>query len=224
MDEEEYLPLSWLSQYAYCPRRAALLLNERQWAESADTAKGRDEHRRAHDRRVERRGEQLTLYEYDVYSERLRVLGKCDRLEAQRDEQGCRIPAADFPVRLYPVEYKHGAVRDEAEYHIQLCAQAMCLEEMYGTCISSGAIFFITAHRRAEVAFTPALRAKTEATASALRALRRSLSVPAAEYGRKCQRCSLKELCMPKTALSAKAYCQALAREAQEVDATCENC
>ena len=210
MDEEEYLPLSWLSQYAYCPRRAALLLNERQWAESADTAKGRDEHRRVHDRRVERRGEQLTLYEYDVYSERLRVLG--------------RIPAADCPVRLYPVEYKHGAVRDEAEYHIQLCAQAMCLEEMYGTRIPSGAIFFITAHRRAEVAFTPALRAETEATASALWALRRSLSVPAAEYGRKCQRCSLKELCMPKTALSAKAYCQALAREAQEVDATCENC
>ena len=108
--------------------------------------------------------------------------------------------------------------------NILICAQAMCLEEMYGTRIPSGAIFFITAHRRAEVAFTPALRAKTEATASALRALRRSLSVPAAEYGRKCQRCSLKELCMPKTALSAKAYCQALAREAQEVDATCENC
>ena len=106
MDEEEYLPLSWLSQYAYCPRRAALLLNERQWAENVDTAKGRDEHRRAHDRRVERRGDQLKFYEYDVNSERLRIWGKCDRIEARRDERGRRIPAADFPVRLYPVEYK----------------------------------------------------------------------------------------------------------------------
>ena len=219
MDEEEYLPLSWLSQATYCLRRAALLLNERLWMENADTAKGRDEHRRAHERRIERRGDQLKLFEYDVYSEQLRIWGKCDCVEAQRCEPGCRIPAADFPVCLYPVEYKHGSVREEPEYNIQLCAQAMCLEEMYHTHIPSGAIFFITAHRRLEVAFTSELRAKTKRAANALWEIRRTLKVPAAEYGRKCQRCSLKDLCMPKTASSAKAYCQTLAREAQEVEA-----
>ncbi|HIV26686.1 MAG TPA: CRISPR-associated protein Cas4 [Candidatus Ornithocaccomicrobium faecavium] len=219
MDEEEYLPLSWLSQATYCLRRAALLLNERLWMENADTAKGRDEHRRAHERRIERRGDQLKLFEYDVYSEQLRIWGKCDCVEAQRCEPGCRIPAADFPVCLYPVEYKHGSVREEPEYNIQLCAQAMCLEEMYHTHIPSGAIFFITAHRRLEVAFTPELRAETKTAANALWEIRRTLKVPAAEYGRKCQRCSLKDLCMPKTASSAKAYCQTLAREAQEVEA-----
>ncbi len=219
MDEEEYLPLSWLSQATYCLRRAALLLNERLWMENADTAKGRDEHRRAHERRIERRGAQLKLFEYDVYSEQLRIWGKCDCVEAQRCEPGCRIPAADFPVCLYPVEYKHGSVREEPEYNIQLCAQAMCLEEMYHTHIPSGAIFFITAHRRLEVAFTSELRAKTKTAANALWKIRRTLKVPAAEYGRKCQRCSLKDLCMPKTASSAKAYCQTLAREAQEVEA-----
>ena len=220
MDEEEYLPLSWLSQATYCLRRAALLLNERLWMENADTAKGRDEHRRAHERRIERRGDQLKLFEYDVYSEQLRIWGKCDCVEAQRCEPGCRIPAADFPVCLYPVEYKHGSVREEPEYNIQLCAQAMCLEEMYHTHIPSGAIFFITAHRRLEVAFTSELRAKTKTAANALWEIRRrTLKVPAAEYGRKCQRCSLKDLCMPKTASSAKAYCQTLAREAQEVEA-----
>ena len=217
MDEEEYLPLSWLSQATYCLRRAALLLNERLWMENADTAKGRDEHRRAHERRIERRGDQLKLFEYDVYSEQLRIWGKCDCVEAQRCEPGCRIPAADFPVCLYPVEYKHGSVREEPEYNIQLCAQAMCLEEMYHTHIPSGAIFFITAHRRLEVAFTSELRAKTKTAANALWKIRRTLKVPAAEYGRKCQRCSLKDLCMPKTASSAKAYCQTLAHEAQEV-------
>lgn len=219
MDEEEYLPLSWLSQATYCLRRAALLLNERLWMENADTAKGRDEHRRAHERRIERRGDQLKLFEYDVYSEQLRIWGKCDCVEAQRCEPGCRIPAADFPVCLYPVEYKHGSVREEPEYNIQLCAQAMCLEEMYHTHIPSGAIFFITAHRRLEVAFTSELRAKTKTAANALWEIRRTLKVPAAEYGRKCQRCSLKDQCMPKTASSAKAYCQTLAREAQEVEA-----
>ena len=219
MDEEEYLPLSWLSQATYCLRRAALLLNERLWMENADTAKGRDEHRRAHERRIERRGDQLKLFEYDVYSEQLRIWGKCDCVEAQRCEPGCRIPAADFPVCLYPVEYKHGSVREEPEYNIQLCAQAMCLEEMSHTHIPSGAIFFITAHRRLEVAFTSELRAKTKTAANALWEIRRTLKVPAAEYGRKCQRCSLKDLCMPKTASSAKAYCQTLAREAQEVEA-----
>ena len=219
MDEEEYLPLSWLSQATYCLRRAGLLLNERLWMENADTAKGRDEHRRAHERRIERRGDQLKLFEYDVYSEQLRIWGKCDCVEAQRCEPGCRIPAADFPVCLYPVEYKHGSVREEPEYNIQLCAQAMCLEEMYHTHIPSGAIFFITAHRRLEVAFTSELRAKTKTAANALWEIRRTLKVPAAEYGRKCQRCSLKDLCMPKTASSAKAYCQTLAREAQEVEA-----
>ena len=219
MDEEEYLPLSWLSQATYCLRRAALLLNERLWMENADTAKGRDEHRRAHERRIERRGDQLKLFEYDVYSEQLRIWGKCDCVEAQRCESGCRIPAADFPVCLYPVEYKHGSVREEPEYNIQLCAQAMCLEEMYHTHIPSGAIFFITAHRRLEVAFTSELRAKTKTAANALWEIRRTLKVPAAEYGRKCQRCSLKDLCMHKTASSAKAYCQTLAREAQEVEA-----
>lgn len=219
MDEEEYLPLSWLSQATYCLRRAALLLNERLWMENADTAKGRDEHRRAHERRIERRGDQLKLFEYDVYSEQLRIWGKCDCVEAQRCEPGCRIPAADFPVCLYPVEYKHGSVREEPEYNIQLCAQAMCLEEMYHTHIPSGAIFFITAHRRLEVAFTSELRAKTKTAANALWEIRRTLKVPAAEYGRKCQRCSLKDLCMPKTASSAKAYCQTLSREAQEAEA-----
>ena len=219
MDEEEYLPLSWLSQATYCLRRAALLLNERLWMENADTAKGRDEHRRAHERRIERRGDQLKLFEYDVYSAQLRIWGKCDCVEAQRCEPGCRIPAADFPVCLYPVEYKHGSVREEPEYNIQLCAQAMCLEEMYHTHIPSGAIFFITALRRLEVAFTSELRAKTKTAANALWEIRRTLKVPAAEYGRKCQRCSLKDLCMPKTASSAKAYCQTLAREAQEMEA-----
>ena len=111
MDEQEYLPLSWLSQMAYCPRRAGLLLNERLWAENSDTAKGRAEHTRVHTQRVERRGELANLYEFTVFSDSLRLLGKCDCIEARMDTSGCHIPAVEFPVQLYPVEYKHGTVR-----------------------------------------------------------------------------------------------------------------
>lgn len=147
-DEQEYLPLSWLSQADYCLRRAALLLNERVWVENVETAKGRAEHERVHTQRVERRGDFVKLYENSVFSDKLQISGKCDCIEAIRDKAGCMIPAVDFPVRLLPVEYKHGKLRDESEYKIQLCAQAMCLEEMYHTIIPTGALFFITAHRR----------------------------------------------------------------------------
>ncbi len=215
MDDREYLPLSYLSQIGYCPRRAGLLLNERLWAESADTAKGRAEHARVHTQRIERRGESLKLYEYTVFSDRLSVLGKCDCVEAVRDDAGCRIPAADFPVSLYPVEYKHGSVREEEEYQVQLCAQAMCLEEMFHTAIPQGALFFISAHRRLPVLFDAALRRRTEQLAQELADIRRRLTVPPAQYSAKCRRCSLRELCMPRVRHSAAAYLLRLGEEAR---------
>ena len=138
------IPLSRLSHAGFCLRRAALLTHEQIWEESADTAKGRAEHERVHAQRIERRGETAKLYEFPVFSHTLGVAGKCDCIEAQTDARGCRIPAMDFPVRLYPVEYKHGKIRAEREYEIQLCAQAMCLEEMFQTSIPEGAIYYIT--------------------------------------------------------------------------------
>ena len=218
MGEQEYLPLSWLSQAKYCLRRAALLLNERVWVENVETAKGRAEHERVHTQRVERRGEQIKLYEYTVFSDELGIVGKCDCIEATKNEEGCRIPAASFPVVLYPVEYKHGTVREEESYQIQLCAQAMCLEEMFHTSISSGALFFISAHRRLEVVFTEELRDGVRRTAAALRGVREAFSVPVAEYGTKCKKCSLQEYCMPKVSASAQVYCKRLEQEAKEVE------
>lgn len=216
MDEREYLPLSWLSQADYCLRRAALLLNERIWEESSDTAKGRAEHERVHTQRIEKRGGFVKLYEYTVHSDEMGLLGKCDCIEVSCDENGCTIPAVPFPVKLYPVEYKHGSMRKENEYEIQLCAQAMCLEEMFQTSILEGALFYISSHRRLPVQLTEELRTKTRRTAFALRNIRESLSVPNANYSEKCKRCSLQEYCMPRTKASARAYCNALEAEAKE--------
>lgn len=216
-DDREYLPLSWLSQAAYCLRRAALLMNERVWVENADTAKGRAEHERVHTQRIERRGAQIKLYEYEVFSQTLGLRGKCDCIEATACENGCSIPAVSFPVSLFPVEYKHGSVRDEFEYKLQLCAQAMCLEEAYHADIPAGAIFFISAHKRSLVSFDSALRQQVRSTALQLHAVRDALTVPPAEYSAKCQRCSLREYCMPKAKASARKYCLKLAQEATEV-------
>ena len=214
MDDAEYLPLSWVSQICYCPRRAGLLLNERLWAESRDTAKGRAEHERVHTKRVEKRGDTVKLYEYTVFSDTLRLGGKCDCVEAVRDASGCRIPAADFPVQLYPIEYKHGTLRDEEEYKIQLCAQALCLEEMFSAKIPEGALYFISSHRRLPIPLDDALRSRTRLLAGQLHTLRQTLSTPPAEYSAKCRRCSLLELCAPKVKASAAAYCTRLRREA----------
>lgn len=91
-DEENELLLSQLTHAGYCLRRAALVMNEQLWRESSDTAKGRMEHEKVHTQRVERRGDHIKLYEYDVFSETMGVRGKCDCIEAERDEHGCLIP------------------------------------------------------------------------------------------------------------------------------------
>ena len=221
MNDKEYLPLSWLSQMNYCPRRAALLLNERAWVENVETAKGRAEHERVHTQRIEKRGDFLKLYEYEVVSETLGVSGKCDCIEARQAEDGCIIPAVDFKVSLFPIEYKHGKVReDELEYKIQLCAEAMCLEEMYQTSIPEGEIFFISSHKRLRVLLNEELRERVRETAAELRKIREAFLIPEAEYSSKCKKCSMQEYCMPKVKKSASEYCRKLRAEAEEGDCT----
>jgi CRISPR-associated exonuclease Cas4 len=218
MDEWDPIPLSRLAQAGYCLRRAALLTNEQIWMESADTAKGRKEHEKVHTERVERRGAEVKLYEHAVFSIALGISGKCDCIEATAYEQGCRIPSVDFPVQLYPVEYKHGKLRHEESYELQLCAQAMCLEEMYHTQISEGAVFYISSHRRQAVSLDAALRQKVQATISDIERIRMSHWVPPAEYGPKCSRCSIREFCMPELQTSALDYCRNLEKEAKKVE------
>ena len=216
MDDWEPIPLSQLSHAGYCLRRAALLANERVWSENAYTAAGRSEHERVHTQRVERRGNSAKLYEFPVFSRTLGIAGKCDCIEAEASAQGCLIPALDFPVRLYPVEYKHGMLRSEQEYEIQLCAQAMCLEEMFQTQLPEGAIYYITSHRRYPVPFTEELRSLVKETVEKIESFRRSFAIPPAEYGAKCRACSLREHCLPDVQRSASGYCTQLRKEAME--------
>lgn len=216
MKNEDRLPLSYVGQYYYCPRRAALLMNQQIWEENEYTAEGRLEHERVHTGRVERRGDFLKLYEFSVWSDTLMLSGKCDCIEAKQNPNGAELPAEKGRYALYPIEYKHGKVRHEKEYELQLCAQAICLEEMYHTVIPEGALFYIDAHQRIPIEFTEELRILTRNTTEFLWDCFHENSLPAAVETAKCLKCSLKENCMPGLHSSASAYCRRLRRELQE--------
>ena len=216
-NKEDYILLSQLTHAGYCLRRAALIMNEQLWQESADTVKGRFEHERVHDQRTEKRANKNSFYEMDVFSDNLRIMGKCDLLEVNKDENGMLLTLAPYPVTLYPVEFKHGNVREEEEYKIQLCAQAMCLEEMFQTNIPEGALFFTSSHRRLPVLLDEALRNRTKEIITIVRKMIEGFILPPPEYGPKCRKCSMRDACSPRTKRSAASYCQKLCQEAKEM-------
>lgn len=172
------------------------------------------QHKRVHTGRVEQRGDAISIYEMPVFSRSLGVNGFCDCVEAHPSLSGVPIPYGEGTYTLYPVEYKHGVVRDEEEYHLQLCAQAICLEERFGGQIPAGAIFFIDAHRRDEVLLSHELRERTWEMAREISDMLDSQKPIPAVYGAKCRKCSLREACQPRIKRSARTYSESLWAEA----------
>lgn len=213
-ESRELFPLSWLSQYGYCKRRCSLLALEQIWQENEYTAAGRMQHKRVHTARTQQRGDVIHIFEMPVFSRRLGVSGLCDCVEAHPSPSGASIPYGEGTYTFFPVEYKHGVVRDEEEYHLQLCGQAICLEERFGVQIPAGAIFFIDAHRRDEVLFSQELREQTWQTAKEIADMVESAKLIPAVYGAKCRKCSLREACQPKIKKSARSYSDGLWNEA----------
>lgn len=205
--DDNLIPLSYISQYNYCKRRAGLLLLEQQWSESEDTVKGRYEHENVHEESNLKKGNLVVITNMILNSSSLYLFGKSDVIEALPAEEGQEFPfLPEGKWTIYPIEYKHGRLRDEEEYELQLCAQAMCIEEKYNCNISKGAVFFINSHRRYEVKFDQSKRTKVKESAMALQRMLTSGKIPNAEYSSKCVKCSLKDICMPNISNSAKKY------------------
>lgn len=190
MREADLVPLSALQHYLYCPRQCALIHVEQQWAENRYTAEGRILHDKTHAPGGESRNGIKTVRAMPVRSLRLGVSGIADVVELhERDE--CIQPC--------PVEYKRGRPKAHRADEVQLCAQAMALEEMFGTEVPEGMLFYGKTRRRQAVVFDADLRALTERIAAETRALIQSGITPAPVYQRaKCDRCSLLEICRPK--------------------------
>lgn len=214
MEEDGYIPLSYISQYNYCKRRVGLLMLEQQWSDSSDTVKGTIEHKNVHTASISARNDIITVSDMSVVSRRMNLIGNCDAVEAFVSENGTALSwLGDGKYELYPIEYKHGSLRTEPEYEYQLCAQVMCMEEMFGCRIDTGAVFFISSHRKQEVRFTKDHREAVEKTASKLSEMLENKKIPAAEYSPKCLKCSLKDICMPKASKSVSDYLKSVRQE-----------
>ena len=188
--DSDLLPLSALQHFIYCPRQCALIHLEQQWTENRFTAEGRAQHDRVDRPEHETRDGIRTEYAVLLRSLKLGLIGKADVVEFQEIE-GAQC--------AFPVEHKRGRPKPTHCDLVQLCAQAICLEEMSDIDIGEGAIFYGQPRRRQNVEFTADLRAETEQTAAALHALMQSGKTPPAEYEKKkCDACSLIETCMPQ--------------------------
>jgi CRISPR-associated exonuclease Cas4 len=186
--EEDFIQLSALQHYSYCPRQCALIHMDMAWEENVFTAEGRLLHARADSGKVEFRGDVKTVTGLRVRSLRHGVSGTADVVEFHRQD-GCWLP--------FPVEYKRGRPKTHDSDRAQLCMQAICLEEMLSVSIPCGALFYGAIRRREEVEFSEDLRGKTAALAFAVHALLHQSILPPPADDERCPACSLLDLCLP---------------------------
>lgn len=206
------MPISGLQHMAFCERRWALVHLESQWAENRFTSEGRVIHERAHSGEIESRPGVLIRRALRIHSFRLGLSGQTDVVEfypAGEQQAGVPVEGQKGLWRPYPIEYKRS--RDKAgsmAYRMQLCAQAMCLEEMLNTEIREGAVYDRSSRHRQAVTFDSSMRQQVEHLAAHMHELYVSRITPRARYEKKCDSCSLYSICLPKTtgARSAQSY------------------
>jgi CRISPR-associated exonuclease Cas4 len=190
-ESDDYPPLSALNHLLFCERRCALLRIEGVWVENVHTTGGKLDHRHAHAATERSRASVRVVSGLRLVSHRLRLTGIADLVEFRGSN-------ADERETPYPVEYKRGKRKRWDNDEVQLCAQAICLEEMLGLPVSKGAIYHTTSRGRREVEFTPVLRSTTEAAAARLHELLDSRQIPAPELKPRCHGCSIRGVCLPE--------------------------
>lgn len=223
LEEEDFLPLSGLQHLVYCERRFALVHVESQWADSAATVDGKHVHERVDRVASESRGDVRIARGLWIRSVRLRLSGKADVVEFHRTAGGASsgivLPGLEGRWSVFPVEYKRGVLRHELAYAVQLCGQAMALEEMLSATVPSGAIYYGATRRREEVSFSTELRQVTLEAARRMQEIAQTAVTPAPVFGPKCGPCSLKDLCLPEeldAAGKASAYLAAIIAESRD--------
>ncbi len=198
-EEADFLQISGLQHFLFCRRQWALIHVENQWAENFRTVDGELLHTRAHEEGlVEKRGDRVLIHGAAVYSRRMGVSGQCDVVEFRRSRSGVPIAGWEGMWQPLPIEYKRGSPKENACDEAQLCAQAMCLEEMLCCSIACGALFYGETRRREPVQFTEDLRSQVRDAFLEMHELYERGRTPAARPGKFCNACSLKDLCLPR--------------------------
>lgn len=188
--EDDWIQLSSLQHYVFCPRQCALIHVNGLWAENRLTARGRVLHERVDSGEDETRGDTRVVRSLNIYSRVLGVSGKADVVEF-KDDCGQTLP--------YPVEYKSGKPKYDDCDTVQLCAQALCLEEMLGIAIPEAALFYGKTRHRLRVELDSSLRDKTLEVIRTVHDMIKAREIPPARFQKKCQSCSLYDACMPGT-------------------------
>jgi CRISPR-associated exonuclease Cas4 len=208
--ESDFIMLSALQHYMFCPRQCALIHIEQVWEENRHTAEGRVMHERVDSSEKTMRDGVRIERTLPIRSQRLGISGQADVVEFHPDG------------RVFPVEYKRGKPKKDRSDEVQVCAQAMCLEEMLDVHIDEGALFYGKHRRRHPVIFAEDLRRLTEETALKIHELFAKGATPPPEYSKKCDSCSLFDICMPKACgkrQPVKRYLENMLR-----DDVCEKC
>jgi len=199
--EEDLHPISALQHMAFCPRQAGLIHLEQVWAENKRTAEGKTLHERVDEGYREYRKGLRQISGIRVQSFTLGIQGRLDVLELERDDSSASsisFLGLEGGWTLRPVEFKRGEPKEEDWDEVQLCAQALCLEEMAGVSISEGAIFYGEIRRRVEVLIDEALRRRTREVIREFDAMMSSGILPRPVWKKSCRACSLLEICQPK--------------------------
>lgn len=204
--ESDYIMLSALQHYQFCPRQCALIHIEQQWAENRFTAEGKVLHERADSKKSEWQGPVRIVRTLPICSKLYGLSGQADVVEFHADGT------------VFPVEYKRGRPKQDRCDDIQLCAQALCLEEMLDKHIERGALFYGQKRRRKGISFDQDLRQLTTKVIQKTHALIHGGQTPAAESGGKCDSCSLRHLCLPETCASQRSVQRYLSQMLRGID------
>lgn len=199
--EADCLPLSALQHLLFCERQCALIHLEGVWADNAFTVEGSHMHKKADDKGYESRGDVRSARGLSLRSLRLGLVGKADVVEFHRrgadDPSAVAVPGIDGRWAPFPVEFKRGHPKRNRCDEVQVCAQALCLEEMLGAAILEGALFYGQTKHRLGIVFDSSLRDETEKTVARLHGLMAARVTPRAIREPKCDNCSLLNHCLP---------------------------
>ena len=193
MNEVDYVSIAALNQYSYCPHRCWRMFCAGEFSDNQYTIEGTSLHERVHTMGEVNRDETWQIRAIWLKSEKYQLIGKSDLIESAEG-------------KLYPVEYKRGKKGEWDNDELQVCAQALCLEEMTGQTITQGYVYYAQSHQRQLVEISAQLRQSAIATIKTLQILLQTGKMPPAVYGKRCQGCSLKEQCLPQVAQKMMRY------------------
>lgn len=197
--DEEFLMISGIQHFIFCRRQWALIHVEQQWSDNLRTIEGEIIHEKCHDETfVEKRKDLLICRGMRIFSKKLNVSGQCDVVEFRKSSDGTVLFGRDGLWQPYPIEYKRGKPKEDMSDILQLCTQAICLEEMLCCDIPEGYLYYDEIHRREKVEITDELRQEVLKMFEEMNSYLNRGYTPKAKYNKKCRNCSMKDLCLPK--------------------------